>query len=184
MKIYTKTGDKGDTSLNGGKRLPKSSLRIEAYGTVDELNSHLGVVRTFHPAADLDAILDQLQHALFVLGTDLATPLDAAAGRVERVKQKDIDRLEGWIDDVDAQLESLQFFVLPGGSPIAAHLHVARTVCRRSERLIDALGRQEAVGPLPLIYANRLADLLFVLARYANKISNVHDIPWHPTQEK
>lgn len=177
MKIYTKTGDKGETSLNGGMRVPKSSLRIDAYGTIDELNSHLGVVRTLQPPVDLNVILEQLQRSLFVLGTDLATPLEASTGRVKRIEQKDVDRLEGWIDTMDAQLEPLQLFVLPGGSPVAAHLHIARTVCRRAERLIDALGRQETIGTLPLVYTNRLADLLFVLARYANKNSNVNDTP-------
>jgi cob(I)alamin adenosyltransferase len=181
MKLYTKTGDAGETSLNGGRRVPKSSLRIDAYGTIDELNSHLGVVRALQPASEFDAILEQLQKTLFVLGTDLATPLDASAKKVERIEPRDIESVEGWIDRFDAQLEPLQFFIMPGGTVRAAHLHLARTVCRRAERVIDALGRQESIGSLPLIYVNRAADLLFVLARYDNMNSKVKDVPWRPS---
>ncbi|MCX6120188.1 MAG: cob(I)yrinic acid a,c-diamide adenosyltransferase [Ignavibacteriales bacterium] len=183
MKIYTKTGDTGDTSLFGGKRVPKSSLRIDAYGTVDELNALLGVSRALKPHTEVDSILEQIQNQLFVLGADLATPFDTTPMKMKRVQQNEIQILEETIDRLDAQLEPLKSFILPGGSAVSAQLHVARTVCRRAERFVDALGRKEEIGKFPLVYLNRLADLLFVLARYANKISKVNEISWHPTSE-
>jgi cob(I)alamin adenosyltransferase len=183
MKIYTKTGDSGDTSLFGGKRVPKSTLRIDTYGTVDELNAQLGVVRALKPQSDVEVLLEQIQNQLFVLGADLAAPFDSAPADFKRVQQKEIQFLEETIDRLDAMLDPLKSFILPGGTLVSAQLHVARTVCRRAERLVDALGRKEQVGKFPLVYLNRLADLLFVLARYANKISKVNDIPWHPTSE-
>jgi cob(I)alamin adenosyltransferase len=181
MKIYTKTGDSGDTSLFGGKRVPKSTLRIDAYGTVDELNAQLGVARALKPHGDIEELLKQIQKQLFILGADLAAPVDSAPSSVTRIQQTEIQFLEETIDRLDAQLEPLKSFILPGGTTASAQLHIARTVCRRTERLVDALGRKEEIGRFPLIYLNRLADLLFVLARYANKISLVNDIPWNPT---
>jgi cob(I)alamin adenosyltransferase len=183
MKIYTKTGDTGDTSLFGGKRVPKSSLRIDAYGTVDELNALLGVSRALKPHAEVDSILEQIQNQLFVLGADLAAPFDTTPMKMQRVQQNEIQILEETIDRLDVQLKPLKSFILPGGSAVSAQLHVARTVCRRAERFVDALGRKEEIGKFPLVYLNRLADLLFVLARCTNKISKVNDIPWHPTSE-
>jgi cob(I)alamin adenosyltransferase len=179
MKIYTKTGDHGDTSLFGGKRLPKSNLRIDAYGTVDELNAHLGVVRALKPPAEVESILEQLQNQLFVLGADLATPIDTVSSKVQRIQQEHIQNLEKFIDQIDEQLKPLQYFILPGGQLCGAQLHIARTVCRRAERLVDALGRKEDIGKFPLIYLNRFADLLFVLARYTNIRTGVEETPWN-----
>jgi cob(I)alamin adenosyltransferase len=181
MKIYTKTGDTGDTSLFGGKRVPKSTLRIDAYGTVDELNAQLGVVRALKPFAEVDSLLEKIQNQLFVLGADLATPFDAAPSSIKRIQQNEIQFLEETIDRLDAQLEPLKSFILPGGLPVSAQVHVARTVCRRAERLVDALGRKEPIGKFPLVYLNRLADLLFVAARYVNKREGTEETTWNGT---
>lgn len=178
MKIYTKTGDAGDTSLLGGKRVAKSSLRIEAYGTVDELNSHIGVVRASALPPEIDDALLHVQSKLFSLGSDLATPLSETSVSIDRIEEADIKRLEEAIDRFDKQLPPLKNFILPDGTPVAAQLHIARTVCRRAERAVDALGRQEQIGALPLMYLNRLADLLFVLARYANHLAGVSETLW------
>ena len=178
MKIYTKTGDTGETSLFGGKRVPKSSLRIDAYGTVDELNAQLGVVRSLQPSAAVDTILEKIQNQLFLLGADLAAPFGSAPADTKRIQQYEIQFLEDTIDRLDAQLEPLKSFILPGGSHAGAQLHIARTVCRRAERFVDALGRKEEIDKLPLIYLNRLADLLFVAARYMNKLAGIEETKW------
>lgn len=178
MKIYTKTGDTGDTSLFGGKRVPKHSERIDAYGTVDELNAQLGIIRALHPAADVDTLLEQIQNHLFVLGADLASPLDTAPANLQRIQLHEIQLLEEAIDRLDAQLEPLKSFILPGGSLVSAQLQSARTVCRRAERSVDALGRKETIGKFPLVYLNRLADLLFVVARYVNLQAGIEEIKW------
>ncbi len=178
MKIYTKTGDSGDTSLFGGRRISKSSLRIDAYGTVDELNSQLGVIRALKPPADVDRILEKLQNQLFILGADLAAPHDSSSLKIQRIQQDHIDNLEKIIDRIEMHLKPLQSFILPGGQIIGAQIHVARTVCRRAERLVDALGRKEDIGRFPLIYLNRFADLLFVLARYVNILSGTEETIW------
>ena len=179
MKIYTKTGDTGDTSLLGGTRLPKHSIRIDAYGTVDELNAQLGVVRSLKPIAEVDSILEQIQNQLFVLGADLAAPLGTAPANLTRIQHHEIQMLEETIDQLDTHLEPLKSFILPGGSPVGAQLHAARTVCRRAERSVDALGRKEDIGTFPLVYLNRLADLLFVAARYANAQAGIEETKWH-----
>jgi len=179
MKIYTKTGDTGDTSLFGGKRVSKSSLRIDAYGTVDELNSQLGIVRASKLPAEVDSLLEQIQNQLFVLGADLAAPFDAAPAGVKRIHQTEIQLLEETIDRLDAQLKPLNAFILPSGSLVSAQLHLARTICRRAERIVDALGRKEEIGKYPLVYLNRLADLLFVAARYVNKLSRTGETVWN-----
>ena len=179
MKIYTKTGDYGDTSLFGGKRVSKSTLRIDTYGTVDELNAQLGVARALKPHSDVEGLLEQIQNQLFVLGADLAAPFDSAPADVKRIQEKEIQFLEETIDRLDGQLEPLQAFILPGGTHVSAQLHVARTVCRRAERLVDALGRKEEIGKFPLIYLNRLADLLFVAARYVNMQSGIEETKWN-----
>lgn len=178
MKIYTKTGDKGETSLFGGKRVPKHSLRIEAYGTVDELNSLLGVCRAYNTAQQLDAMLEELQHDLFTLGADLATPLDAQSTSVKRIQSSDITRLEHHIDSLETALDPLKNFILPGGNKSAALLHFARTVCRRAERLVVQLSNQEPIGEQPLAYLNRLSDMLFVMARWVNSRSNTPETQW------
>lgn len=165
MKIYTKTGDAGETGLFGGPRVRKDHARIEAFGTVDELNSHLGLVRTLPAAAPFDALLRKIQGELFDLGAELATPGDAA----ERIGTEHVAALEAAIDHHDVHLEPLANFVLPTGTPLAAALHVARTVCRRAERAVVRLIEEGgAVNPAALRYINRLSDFLFVAARHAN----------------
>lgn len=178
MKIYTKTGDEGETSLFGGQRVLKESLRIETYGTVDELNSVVGIARSLKPHKEVDAILESIQNDLFVLGADLATPLTQTSGKVSRVQQSQVDTLERYIDSLEPKLQPLKVFILPGGSMVAAHLHFARTVCRRAERLTSQLSREEKIGPAPLVFLNRLSDLLFVLARYANYLDGVAETQW------
>jgi cob(I)alamin adenosyltransferase len=179
MKIYTKTGDKGETSLLGGKRVAKDSLRIDAYGTVDELNSALGICRACNPPEEIARILDALQYKLFTLGADLATPEQPGAAPPMRIEQADIVMLEGHIDSIEPKLEPLKNFILPGGSPLAASLHVARTVSRRAERITVKLSHTEIINGLAVIYLNRLSDLLFVLARWANVLAGVSDTKWH-----
>lgn len=175
-KVYTRHGDKGETHLVGGKRVFKDDPRIESYGTIDELNSVLGIVRAFNDdspasamARRLDAILRQVQNELFDLGSELATPPAAAWEGMIRVGDEQVRVLERTIDECQADLEPLKSFILPGGGTIAAFLHQARTVCRRAERDILRLMRREAVGEGPLRYVNRLSDLLFVLARWTAK---------------
>lgn len=178
MKIYTKNGDRGETSLLGGHRVSKDALRIEAYGTVDELNSALGIARAHKPSAEVDEILGLVQSDLFVLGADLAASGEKRSAMVEPVNQEQIERLENTIDTLDAKLPSLKTFIIPGGSPLAAQLHLARTICRRAERLVVRLSKNETVDPLCTIYLNRLSDALFVIARYVNQTDGVREIPW------
>ena len=180
MKIYTRTGDRGDTSLFGGQRVPKDTLRIEAYGTVDELNSILGIVRTENAQQDVERVLGKTQETLFVLGADLATPRSAGGTELQRIEAMHATALEQEIDALDAQLPPLKSFIRPGGSPVAARLHFARTVCRRAERAVVRLSRNENVGEHVVIYLNRLSDLLFVLARFANHAAKVPEVKWKP----
>ena len=183
-KIYTRTGDKGTTALVSGPRRPKHDLRVEAYGTVDETNSAIGVAR-LHTAGleKLDAMLFRIQNDLFDLGADLATPDDGEPLPYEplRIVESQVTRLESEIDDLNATLEPLTSFVLPGGSAAAANLHLARTVCRRAERLMVELSvtENEIVSPAAIKYANRLSDFLFVAARFANDAGKA-DILWVP----
>lgn len=176
MKIYTRTGDDGTTALFSGGRVSKAHLRVEVYGTVDELNSILGVVRTLQPYSD--DMLARIQHELFVLGADLATPLDASSRHTVRVSADAVARLEAEIDRLTADLPPLTNFILPGGSPAAAHLHVARTVCRRAERLAVALAEHAALGEWVVPYLNRLSDFLFTLARWENLRAGAPDVKW------
>ncbi|MFM7205044.1 MAG: cob(I)yrinic acid a,c-diamide adenosyltransferase [Planctomycetaceae bacterium] len=179
MKIYTKTGDAGQTGLFGGPRVRKDHARIEAFGTVDELNSHLGMVRTHSVAAAFDPLLRRVQCELFDLGAQLATPDPAS----ERITAGHVQALEVEIDRHEATLEPLTCFILPAGTPLAAAFHVARTVCRRAERRVVTLAAQpETIIPRNAIeYLNRLGDLLFVLGRVANRQAGVADDPWvHP----
>jgi cob(I)alamin adenosyltransferase len=178
MKIYTRTGDDGETGLFGGTRVPKDALRIESYGTIDELNAHLGVVRSLLPPNDIDDELLLIQNELFVLGADLATPSEKTGSSIRRILPSDAARLERVIDRIDPLLEPLRAFILPGGTPVAAQLHVARTICRRAERLIVRLAHAEPPLRDPIIYLNRLSDLLFILARYANHLSGTSEMLW------
>ncbi|MGD9722459.1 MAG: cob(I)yrinic acid a,c-diamide adenosyltransferase [Pirellulales bacterium] len=179
MKIYTKTGDSGDTGLFGGPRTSKDSPRIEAYGTVDELNSVLGVARAQGLDAAIDALVRKIQNELFSIGAQLATP-DPAAHGTALVGPAHITALERAIDEHEEGLAPLKTFVMPGGTPAAAYLHLARTVCRRAERRLVTLLRtsDEPISPDILIYLNRLSDLLFVLARSVNRAAGVADVPW------
>ncbi|MCX6136951.1 MAG: cob(I)yrinic acid a,c-diamide adenosyltransferase [Ignavibacteriales bacterium] len=184
MKIYTKTGDAGVTGLFGGDRVPKDAIRIEAYGEVDELNAVIGMVRASQPPADIDRLLVRIQNDLFVVGADLATPLDQVLSRVPRIDTGYAEALEKEIDALDAKLPPLKNFVLPGGTSAAALLHFARTVCRRAERAVVTLARAEKIGPEIIIYLNRLSDLLFVLARYANHRAGSVETNWSGSAEK
>jgi cob(I)alamin adenosyltransferase len=179
MKIYTKTGDQGDTGLFGGPRVGKDAPRIEAYGTVDELNSVLGIARAQGLDAEFDALVAKIQNDLFAVGAQLATP-DPAHVASARVGAAEIAALEQAIDRFESRLEPLRQFILPGGCPAAAYLHFARTVCRRAERRLVALMRtpSEPIAPEPLVYLNRLSDLLFVMARVANRSAGTSDVPW------
>lgn len=180
MKIYTRTGDDGTTGLFGGARVKKASLRVDAYGTVDELNASIGVARATTLEAFVDGVLAQVQADLFTLGAELAT----APGKENKLSMKlvaagDAARLEEAIDVAEKDLTALRTFVLPGGSPQAAALHLARTVCRRAERAVLAMDDGEPRREL-VVYLNRLSDLLFVLARRANATLGVEDVPWAP----
>lgn len=182
FKIYTKTGDDGTTGLFGGHRVAKDSLRIQSYGTVDELNSVMGLARAHGVGAEHDELLAMVQEQLFILGADLATP--AGSGKnfpLPRVTQDEVECLERAIDRLEETLPELKNFILPGGTPAGAALHLARTVCRRAERLVVVLVQEEPdTGMLPLQYLNRLSDLLFVLARAVNHAAGVVEHPWVP----
>jgi len=180
MKIYTKTGDKGETSLFGGRRVWKDNLRISAYGTVDELNSILGITVTELNNKELVEVINSIQKELFVLGSDLASPLDKENKKFEipRVNSEFVERLEKLIDNYDSQIPSLKNFIIPGGTKGAGFLHFARTVCRRAEREVISLSKIETINEEIKVYLNRLSDLLFVLARFENFSSNHPDVEW------
>lgn len=180
-KIYTRGGDRGQTSLGDGKRVAKHDLRVEAYGTVDEVNATVGLVR-LHTGGDAgaDAMLRRIQNDLFDLGADLCRPgADAADPATLRIQESQVLRLEQEIDALNAALAPLTSFVLPGGTPAAAHLHLARTVCRRAERLVSELLEAEPVNGLALRYLNRLSDHFFVLSRHLNDRGRL-DVLWQP----
>ncbi|MFI5182426.1 MAG: cob(I)yrinic acid a,c-diamide adenosyltransferase [Thermoanaerobaculia bacterium] len=188
-RVYTRGGDRGETSLVGGQRVPKDSIRIESYGTVDELNAVLGLVRVANrripgaPEADvsqLDDLLDRIQNDLFDLGSDLATLPGDRHPKQPVVEARHVTELESAIDAFNDGLPELTSFVLPGGGPVSAFLHQARTVCRRAERLVTTLGREEAIGEHPLPYLNRLSDLLFVLSRWAARSRGEAETLWDP----
>jgi cob(I)alamin adenosyltransferase len=185
MKIYTKTGDRGDTGLFGGGRVPKDHVRVEAYGEVDELNSTLGLVILHLQAAGQAPLADalgQVQADLFTIGANLATPAPEDGGRenpyIPGLDPARVTALEEWIDAADAELEPLKSFILPGGSPAASFLHLARTVCRRAERRAVTLAHQATVDEAVIIYLNRLSDLLFTLARLANVLTGAGEVTW------
>ncbi|MFZ1730240.1 MAG: cob(I)yrinic acid a,c-diamide adenosyltransferase [Bacteroidota bacterium] len=177
MKIYTKTGDQGETALFGGRRVGKSSPRIDAYGTVDELNAFLGLANAAAPD-EISVFLTILQNELFVLGSDLATLLDNRNSSIVRIGARHVEMMEERIDQLEEQLEPIRFFILPGGSETAARLHVCRTVARRAERMIVLLSTLEEINEFDLRYINRLSDFLFVLSRYANHLQGTGDVPW------
>jgi len=181
MKIYTKTGDAGETGLFGGPRVPKDDARVEAYGAVDELNAALGVARARGGDEELSRLLGKIQDQLFTIGAELATPPGARAHRVvPPVAPAWTAALEAAIDAFEAELPPLRNFVLPGGTALAADLHLARAVCRRAERRVVALHRHDPVLPEALAFLNRLSDLLFVAARIANHRASVAEIAWKP----
>jgi cob(I)alamin adenosyltransferase len=176
-RIYTKTGDKGETSLGDGTRVAKSALRVKAFGTVDEANAAIGLAR-LHTRGKLDAMLGRIQNDLFDLGADLCVPESPKSTRSRlRIAEAQVERLEREIDAMNAKLKPLDSFVLPGGSAAPAHLHLARAVVRRAERLMVELAQSEKVGEAALRYINRLSDHLFVLSRAANKAT---DVLWKP----
>lgn len=178
MKIYTKTGDDGTTSLFSGGRVAKHHQRVDAYGTVDELNSYLGLARASEISDLADSQLKTIQTHLFRLGADLATPIDAKADWLVRLTHEEVDWLEQIIDTLSQELPELKNFILPGGVLVSAHLHVARTICRRAERLVFALAETDAINEQALIYLNRLSDYLFTLARYENAQSDEAETKW------
>ena len=179
VKIYTRTGDSGQTGLFDGTRVPKSDPRVSAYGDVDELNAWLGFVAAGNLDDDLRTMLAQMQRDLFALGARLADPSKRVASRVTKaaVTAEDVARLERWIDRLEGELTPLRRFILAGGCPAGAALHLARTVCRRAERAMVSLG-DDAGEPELLIYVNRLSDLLFVMARVANRRAGVPEVEW------
>ncbi|MCG8449167.1 MAG: cob(I)yrinic acid a,c-diamide adenosyltransferase [Pirellulales bacterium] len=177
MKIYTRTGDQGSTSLFGNQRVSKSDRRISAYGTIDELNAVLGLARAKGLTERLDEVVEKLQYQLFELGAELASSNPSQRG-TELLPEEAIAEQEGWIDAFEQNLPSLTTFILPGGTEAAATLHLARCVCRRAEREIVALAQQASVRELVLKYVNRTSDLLFVLARLANAEQGIGDVPW------
>lgn len=186
FKIYTKTGDKGETALYGGTRVSKASARVEAYGTIDELNAFIGVAKSHIDDKDCVEQLAKIQYDLFTLGSEAATPLDKiylANGKSRlpvTIKEEDISGLEVWMDKMDESLEPLQFFILPGGGKAATFLHVARTICRRAERGIVFLNETEEVRPELIKYLNRLSDYLFIMARYVSMLDNEREEYWNP----
>lgn len=179
MKIYTKKGDSGETSLFGGSRVPKSNERIEAYGTVDELNSFVGLAASYDLSDIGTEYLRKVQELLFTLGADLATPPSSQA-RIDRVSEKDVTFLEDAIDKLEQDLEPLKNFILPGGSQAGATLHTARTVCRRAERATVACANVDDISETCIKFLNRLSDFLFVIARYENKQAGVREETWQP----
>ena len=185
-KVYTRTGDRGDTALVGGKRVPKDSPRIDAYGTIDELNSIVGLARVFNDESldageahqFLDEVLCQLQDELFDLGSELATPPEFFQEGMYRAGADEVTRLEKWIDQCQKDLDPLKSFILPGGGRIGAYLHQCRTVCRRAERDILRLSREEEINPNVIKYVNRLSDLFFVLSRWIAKQTGEQEYLW------
>jgi len=185
-RVYTRTGDRGETALVGGKRVPTDSPRIEAYGTIDELNSIVGLARAFNEEklADgdahrfLDTVLRQIQDELFDLGSELATPPDFFQQGMYRVGENEVKKIEQLIDECQKELEPLKSFVLPGGDRIGAYLHQCRTVCRRAEREILRLSRAEELSEWPIKYVNRLSDLFFVLSRWISKKTGKDEYLW------
>lgn len=180
MKIYTKTGDSGETSLYGGKRLSKGHIRIDAYGTVDELNSYIGLIRDLSDHKEDKKFLLNIQNTLFNLGSNLASnPEKEKSKMVPDVTEQDILALENEIDIINASVEPLQHFILPGGNPLISHTHIARCICRRSERICVVLSDLEYVDSNIIMYLNRLSDYLFMLARKMAKYLQIEELKWN-----
>ena len=184
MKVYTKTGDKGETSLFGGSRVSKGHLRIHAYGTVDELNSYIGLLRDLSPDEVRNAELIRIQDRLFTLGALLATESEKAKKGLPVIMQEDIEDLEEAIDAMDQSLVPIKTFVLPGGHPTVSYCHISRCVCRRAERICVELSENSKVEGIVIQYLNRLSDYLFVLSRFLTKILKVKETPWLPEKGK
>jgi len=180
MKVYTKKGDTGTTQLIGGTRVPKSSLRIEAYGTVDELNSYVGLIRDQEILPKLRDQLLSIQDRLFTLGSLLATSPDGSRMKIPELHEEDITNLENWIDEMDAELEPMRNFVLPGGHMTVSFCHITRCVCRRGERIVVDLSLTDKIHPIAITYLNRLSDYFFVLSRKITKDLNVNETIWTP----
>jgi cob(I)alamin adenosyltransferase len=180
MKIYTKTGDNGQTSLVGGTRVSKTELRIEAYGTVDELNSYVGLLRDQEINDDRKDILKEIQDRLFTIGSILASEPEQTKKRIPDLHESDIELLEKEMDNMDENLEPMRFFILPGGHQSVSFGHLARTVCRRAERIVLRLAQETEVNELVIKYLNRLSDYLFVLCRMMIKDLNIEEISWKP----
>ena len=180
MKIYTRTGDDGTTGLFGGSRVSKTDPRIDCYGTIDELKAAIGLAAVVAngPAAKLASMLADVQSELFVIGSHVATPPGANASALPPVEEAVIARLEQQIDEAEAELPALRNFILPGGSELSARLHLARTICRRAERLLVAMASTAPIEGIEIRYLNRLSDWLFVEARWANHVQGVTDVPW------
>jgi cob(I)alamin adenosyltransferase len=184
MKIYTKTGDEGKTGLFGGVRVAKDDIRVEAYGTIDELNAALGMAVALGADPSESSMVAEFQNDLFVLGAELACiPEKREQLKLRLIEPSDIERLEHHIDALDAHLQPLKNFILPGGHPVAASLHHARTICRRAERRVQSLTKVQMVAPHLLVYLNRLGDLLFVMARHAQSTRGQEDVLWRPRQK-
>ncbi len=185
MKIYTKTGDAGTTGLFGGPRVSKDDARISAYGSIDELNAVLGIARSIGLESQQDDMLRSVQICLFSIGAELATP-EPEKHSLKWNGSSEVDLMEQWIDQIEASLSPLRHFILPGGASTAAHLHLARTVCRRVEREVVSLRNHPTISECSaiVIYLNRLSDLLFVMARQANLQAGVPDVPWQSPRQK
>ena len=180
MKVYTKKGDTGTTQLIGGTRIPKNSLRIEAYGTIDELNSYIGLIRDQEIKKNHIEQLVEIQDRLFTLGSLLASDPSKKTMKLPELEKNDIINLENWIDEMDNVLEPMRSFVLPGGHTTVSFTQIARCVCRRAERIITELSQVDVVSPLVLAYVNRLSDYLFVLSRKFTKDLDAKEQPWKP----
>lgn len=180
MKIYTKKGDTGYTSLIGGTRVAKHHLRIESYGTVDELNSYMGLVRDYNENPELKEVILEVQDRLFTIGSQLAADPDKSKMKLPELHESDVTFLEQQIDKMDEELEPMRSFVLPGGHPVISSTHIARCVCRRAERITVHLAENETVDEIIMRYLNRLSDFLFTLSRKLSKDLNTEEIPWKP----
>ena len=180
MKIYTKKGDTGKTGLIGGTRILKSSLRIEAYGTVDELNAHIGLIRDQEIHSTYIEQLIEIQDRLFTIGSSLASDPEKSKMKIPDLLDSDIEILENWMDEMEANLEPMKFFVLPGGHTTVSYCHIARCVCRRAERIIVDLNQSEFVAPQVIMYMNRLSDYLFMLGRKLSADLGITEQPWRP----